>query len=368
MVHADVDGDGAKEIVLENAFLKVTIEPSSGGRVARVVYKPAGVDLACFGPYRGERPGGLFGDRITTQSYPGDYLDTTAEATILEQTPERVRVRLKSRGRAGPASNLFIEKEFELVRGRSSLGIAAAMSYVTGKTDPSDTVRTGLWWQHILRVGKVGTQTGFRCRYFIPLTTGILSLPFVPQGRNSFKRDNGYMRNPARGWIGTVAYPGGDTPPVGAAFTLDYAKLLHYYICMDPGMLAYPTLEWYYQRVTLRDGDSFSTKALLTPCRGLQEITGSRDGLTGELRFEQAKPTVGQALPVHIGLASDRTRRVTVELADRLLTWHTGRHTTRVVGTKTLSLEADTTVHVAMPMVVKSPGTHVAVVRVLGTD
>jgi len=365
IVQASPAGDGANDTVLENAFLKVTVEPTSGGRLARVEYKPANVDLTCFGPYRGERPGGLFGDRVTMQNYPGDYLETSAEVKIVENTPERVRIRLKSRGQGGQAASLFIEKEFCLTRDCSSLGVVGTMTFDTGKTDPSEFVKTGLWWQHILRIGRTGSQTGFRSKYFVPLTSGILPLDFVPQGRNEFKKDDGYLRNPARGWIGTVAEPGPKTPRVGAAFTLDYSKLLHYYICMAPSMLEYPTLEWYYQPLKLRDGNSFSTRVRLVPCRGLREITGAGGGIVGELRIEGTDPAVGRTVPVHVGLVSDRTRPVTVELADRLLAWQPGKHKTTVVGTETLSLAVDEVGSTRMLLSVTSPGTHVLQVRVL---
>ena len=364
VIKADVDDDGADEIVMENAYLKVTIEPGSGGRLSRVEYKPAGVDLTCYGPYRNMRPGGLFGDRITTQSYPGEYLETTAEAKIVENTPGRVRVRLTTRGRSGPAAHLSIEKELVLKRECSSLGVKAAMSYRTGKTDPSEWVRTGLWWQHVLRVGKPGTQTGMPCRYFVPLTKGVLRAPFRPQARNTFPVKDGYMRHPARGWIGTVATPGGGVPPVGAVFTVEYAKLLHYYMCMVPGMLEFPTLEWYYQPVKLRDGDSFGTTVRLVPCRGLDTITGAGGGVVGEVRVMSAKPQVGQPVPVRVTLVSDRTRRVVVELSDRLLTWHTGKSTTTALASRPLALTVDRSAGVEVPVTVKGPGTHVMVVRV----
>ena len=368
IVQSSSDGDGASGIVLENAFLKVTIEPMNGGRLARVEYKPAGVDLTCFGPYRGERPGGLFGDRLTTQNYPGDYLETSTDVTVVDNTPDHVRVRLKSRGQGGQASSLFIEKEFGLKRDRSSLDVVGTLTFDTGKTDPSESMKTGLWWQHILRIGQAGSQAGFRNTYFIPLTSGILSLDFVPQARNEFTADDGFLRNPARGWIGTVAQAGAEAQPVGAAFTLDYSKLLHYYICMVPNMLEYPTLEWYYQSAKLRDGNSLNTRVQLVPFRGLREVTGARNGIVGELRIEAADPAVGQTVPVHIGLISDRTRALTIELADRLLAWQPSRQTTTAVGSQPLSLTVDEFGSAQMPLTLAAPGTHVLEARVLDSD
>ena len=368
LTHADIDGDGAKEVVLENGFLRATLEPSSGGRAARVEYKPGGVDLTCFGPYRGTRPGGLFGDRITTQSFPGDYLEATAAVAVVKNTPDEVRVRLTSRGQGGQAANLIIEKEWALARSRSSLEVAATMAYRTGMTDPKDRIRTGLWWQHILRVGKTGSQQGFRNTYSLPLTNGILQVPFVPQARNHFEQDDSYVRNPARGWIGTVAQPGDGAAPVGAVFSLDYSQLLHYYICMVPGMLEFPTVEWYYQKVNLRDGETCRTKVSLMPFRGLDEVTGAHGGIVGRLRFDETACQVGRTVPVRISLVSDRARQATVEVADRLLTWHTGKHTTTVVGAKPVSLGMDQAAALEMPVSFKTPGTHVICIRVRGAD
>ena len=200
------------------------------------------------------------------------------------------------------------------------------------------------------------------------MTEGILQLPFVPQARNHFERDDGYLRNPARGWIGTVAQPGDGALPVGAVFALDYSQLLHYYICMVPNMLEFPTVEWHYQKVKLRDGETFRTKVSLVPFRGLDEITGVRGGIVGQLRVDKAGCQVGRTVPVRISLVSDRTRRATVELADRVLTWHTGKHTTTVVGTKPVSLVVDQAASLELPVSFKTPGTHVMCVRVRGAE
>jgi len=173
------------------------------------------------------------------------------------------------------------------------------------------------------------------------------------------------MKNPARGWIGTLAFPKEDAPPVGAVFTVDYPKLLHYYICMTPSMLEYPTVEWYYQPARLKDGDSFRTAVKLMPCRGLREISGAGEGIVGELRLSPAQPEVGQTLTAEAFLVSDRTRKVSVEFADELLAWDATKSQQTNLGSKSLSLSVDEMTSSATSVPIKVPGTHVVSARVL---
>lgn len=351
-----VTADEVKGIVLENKYLKMTVDFRSGGRATEVVYKTRGVDLTWFGPHYGKPAGGLFGDRITTQGFPGDYLSKLYKYKVLEDTPGKVRVKFFADGVSGKASNLEIAKIITVYSDRSYVDVEHIMTYKTGMLDPVDAIDTGFWTQNVLRIRDIKTDKAFTNTFFVPAEKGVLPINYVP-GKTAAAEGtkDGYINNSSLGWNGVI---GGDAEKSGAVFSLEYERLdkLYYYMSAD-----FPTVEWSYFPVSLKDTESFTTRTRLMPFYGLNEITGAGDGLVGEIAFEKES----YALPENIGFTSslfsvaDRPD-VSLETGYRRLP---GEKET-VILEKTVNLHTDSLLKESFNFKTTAAGTYVITVRV----
>ena len=246
----DADGDGKKEIILENPLVRLIFEPD-GGVCRSMLLKDSQSELV-----GGTGRYGLLRDQLWSPNYSFAarfYFATTGEDR------EGAWVELKTQGIGGMLSFTEITKRVHL--GPDSPIVRVHYSL---KNDPSSQTdyAYGFWAHHFLGV------RGQDATYFFPTTDGV-----VEQRFKAGEPLEVWHYNPARGWAAYVADSG-----VGLAATVEYKRLNCFYMWAGAGT-AIPTFEWRYNRVPVNAGQTFETDVSLVPVAGLKRV----DGVVGDI-------------------------------------------------------------------------------------
>ena len=232
----DADGDGAKEIVLENPLVRLVFQPD-GGVCRSFVLKEPNVEFVGgtgrYGMLRDQlwEPRYVFADRL--------YFAETG------QDDTGAWVELRSQGVGGMLSFTHMSKRVHL---RADSPVVRVHYTLTNDPSSQTDYAYGLWAHHFLGGGERGAT------YFFPTTQGVVEERCLPGEELEV-----WHRNPSRGWTALVGEDG-----VGLAATMDYRALNCFYMWSGVGTRI-PTLEWRYNRVPVRAGESFETDMTFLP-------------------------------------------------------------------------------------------------------
>ncbi|MCE9613880.1 MAG: hypothetical protein K8T26_06355 [Lentisphaerae bacterium] len=260
-------------IVMENAAVRLVVDPARGGAIVSYIIKASGRDAV---PH--DRPRvGLFLDHFWGQIWPGELLDAPYTATIVATGPDDavVRVTRTVRGEWGSArqpmlNGLVIEKTYALRGDNPALHAHIAVRNATGATRLQS-----YWVQHVFWAG--GDYDFTADVSYRPSARGTIITANTGEGdRNDFVRD------PTAGWCATV-----DTAKrEGLAFLFDYNDTDMLYACGGN-----TSLEWMYDKIPVPAGRAWETDVTVLPVTGvlaldhasthvLAAVTATRDGNT----------------------------------------------------------------------------------------
>ena len=149
---------GMDSLVLDNGLLRLRLLPALGGRVIELNTLPDGTNHLRFDAEAAREGIGktsvqIGGLKENPGGYPGPYWDADFRPTVVEDTPDRVVVRLAMRepaewayGYARPKSGINrLEKEFVLERGRSTVTVNLTAFNEAGTAMPTG-LRTHPEW------------------------------------------------------------------------------------------------------------------------------------------------------------------------------------------------------------------------------
>lgn len=321
-----ISAEGRELYVLENEFLRLTVNPSRGGRGESLIYKKTGRDLThSVSPTQAPGGSGLFLDRFWGDS---------RQIRDFEGLPYTVKIKGKGLSSAALTltctfANRQIEKTITLQKGCSSLQVDYAI------TNEGSEDYTGRFWV----VNSVFPGDSHkRLTFFYPFGNFGTDENGPPIAKNRIIRivytpgekpvnSNNFVTNPAEAWGAVVSEDN-----TGGAFEIEYPNFDFFYSWQpSPGDGApIPTFEWLYSPMTLPPismgkaeeiqkpeeadplrGYIFRTGWKLIPFVCLPSVEGVSNGIVGSIVVDKNKAT--------IGLVSDKNRDVEVVFQRRRL-------------------------------------------------
>ena len=249
----NVDRDAENEVVLENRYLRLIVDPVGGGAAASFRLKSSGKEFVhVYGNVNGRM--GLLRDQLWTPAYSFAQRSWSFE---LENKDDSAAVTLWTTGAGGMMGFTEIRKRIEIRRDAQDVRV----SYQLKNQRSSQTEYDYALWCHNF-AGVLGEPT----RYFFPTPKGVVSFPWPTKTRRD-TQDHWY-REPARSWAGFVGKSG-----VGLGVDVENAWLNCFYQWAVSSCLV-PTFEWRYNIARLRPGETFKTSFTLTPFTGLDRLDG----------------------------------------------------------------------------------------------
>ena len=293
----DVNGDGSKEIVLENDLIRVVVNPEKGGEIIGLSSKDG---------------------RLSDQAFRYNLLDTqdgrrgygenqmfskVPYAFIFEKnTPEEIVLRQYRQGTG--------ESQFHTVHIRIAIrdGVSSVRcSYEVANAAEAMGKTTVCLWLHNWMTPRTGEAT---C--YLTQDRGVASAVYtVDKGAG---RDSLSAEQAPRGWMAVKA-GAENTGGAGVAFAMDWRYL------QSPGwglyfwyVKEYVTPEWRYIPVEVDNGKSFTTEFEIMPFAGLSRVDHAGQGLV----FDTGLDTIVAGAEARtMKIVFDRSRSIQVRLGVR---------------------------------------------------
>ncbi|HEY3416153.1 MAG TPA: hypothetical protein VGM23_04635, partial [Armatimonadota bacterium] len=257
--------NGGKLVRLENAYLRLDIDPQLGARGAVLIDKKTGKDWM-YG--QSSREGsGLFMDHFWEQNWPGEFLFTPYAAEILPTTDGTASAcfSIASTGKWGPVPQPMLTG----LQLRRTITLAADSPVLHVKvqvTNPTaDGKVMGYWMQNVLWAGgdrehdcylrpnyRKVSRVGWDWKTKAPI------LGFM---------ESEFERAPTAGWSAVVD----EQQHAGMAFLMDYGSVMFLYNCLQN-----TTLEWQYLQAAIPPGKTWETAVtavLFKEMDGLVHVT-----------------------------------------------------------------------------------------------
>ncbi len=312
------------KVTAENDFYKLSIDASRGGAVRSFVYKKFDPAKEWIYP----EGGGLMEDMIWQQNHPGELQNHPYECKIVEQTPARCVIELWRAFQQDPFKGLVMRKRITLAADSPALPVAMTLENTIDKD-----LFPGAWVQNrAFCGGNKGVQVSYRPSYL-----GI-RMAYIDKSGREFGED--FVRRPAGGW----AMMFDQDSKAGLLALMDYNYLRMHYTCLS----AY-TNEWFYDRVLIPPGKSWTTAYTLIPVKDVDNcyhadadlfITASREGDTLSFNVRASDAPVAAA-----------TLSARIEKADRSAMLLEGS-----VELKNLLADVSQPLKLAIPGLEKEPG------------
>ena len=149
---SEIRTDTRNLVVMENEFVRMTVDLRRGARVTEFLYKPLNRQWVGVGQ-------GMFADHITQQSWPGELYDATYEHEITARGPDRVAVKVWRNLEAKENVNLSgLKVERTMILTDGSPVVEAEIAVI----NPTAAVKTMSYWsQSLFRLGDKFFQNGF---------------------------------------------------------------------------------------------------------------------------------------------------------------------------------------------------------------
>ena len=338
----DYDKDDAKELRVENRFLRLIFEPEVGGVIGSLVLKKHGNDLTTRRAIT--VPGGLLSDKLDGQGYGVDWNEGRYEYKI-DRQPDRVVVTLWMRGKSGVLGYLTFRKRVTVYEDSACIDVDYELH---NHKESGSSLTHGIWF-HNMAGGPIRETS-----LFFPMAPGIMR--FDPKEMTAH---DAWLREPARGWTAVIE----ETHNTGLAARIDYRYLKLFYTWF----FNYPrsTWEWRFLPNPIPQGESFETRLSFLPFAGLDKINGATGEVAGSLDLKGALKA-GAPTTIEAKFCGARHAPADVLLRTRRLP---GKEWT-TVETKKIALRPVEPVDVALAWTPPQDGTYVlqAVVNVEGKE
>lgn len=295
--------DGKRVIIMENAALKLTVDPVRGGRVTSFIWKASGKDWVLPGE------AGFFMDHVWQQAWPGELLNRPYEVKILNAGPAKaiVQASVVINGKGDPAI-----EGVKLIRTMTLTGDNPRLDVTIRLENPTTAPRApGLWVQNCINVG------GERDNLWTwrPTTRGTISGSYdtklnqpIPNG---WKDD--FAFDPVAGWSAETHAPSGE----GVVFFMDYNNLRCLY---DNG--AAQSVEWWYEQFRLAPGQAVETNITLFCYAGMPGVSYANPALLGHVQMAIDGTTLTVTNRLRAGMAPPNAP---VNVVVQLLDYDTGK-------------------------------------------
>lgn len=289
------DDDEEPEIIMENRWLRLVVEPEHGGTISSVYYKPHALEFtrkSTAGDW-----GGLFRNVIDGTPAKRDWYGATFNVEVVTDTDLIKAVRLSAAGKTGAYTGVTLTKTYTLRADSSRI----ACEYVI-ENDPISVKPLPFAMRMHNGIGVAGADG----HLFWPVEQGMFRQD-LPGGHYIWEP------NPTRGFCGYVTDDG-----AGMALHMEYRLLDKFYYWSNHGQLPVTTLEWYMNELPVPAGGSVSTTIYVMPFNEVPQPTGVTDAIVGSLGAASEASEPG-AVPVDVSLTSSVGGSRELKLEARLL-------------------------------------------------
>ena len=284
----DLNGDGRADFLMENAYAAYVVDPRFGGVVNVALNKRTGVDLVK--PNAKGTWGGLFADRM----YPtgrGDFFGQPYAGELVDDSADRVAVRVRGNGKSGQFAHITFEKTYSLQA--DSVALRADYRVLNGQ-DNVVAVDYGAW---VLN-GMGSTQEA--TRVFWADEAGARELKEL---------GTQYVYEPRRGWLGMLTKSGS-----GIAMVSEYRRTASFLLWRSGD---FATVEFKMGRYPIEAGGSIAMTAWAVPFDGIGTPHGVSPAMVGSMDVTPTVDTEPETLA--FVLKPSRTGSFTIIVESRRL-------------------------------------------------
>ncbi len=261
----DANGDGQKDIIVDNGVFRVVIEPARGGNITSLVYRRQE-----FAKRQGKREDGLFKALILPYGWSSDFYNTPAAYRIVKQTNDQFVIEFKQSGEAGSQKFLKLTRTYTINADES---IIIADFKLHNQKRAQESLNVGFWLHNFILAPNADLA------FFQPTANGVVKI----------KADSGsggrWNRNPSRGWSAVV----NQNNKLGCVFLAD-PKYLENGLIWLFGRKDRASEELQSFKMPIKEGTSFSTRYICIPFNGLERVDGAGNGLAGKV--DEGKITI----------------------------------------------------------------------------
>ncbi len=284
---------------LENNYLQINLSPNTGGRIMILFFKPANVNLV-------DPEAGCLTDNIWNIPASRFFLNEKPYEYIKKNIPNGIEIKMEANASGGGIDFLDIIKSVKVYDNNAALTIDYQFRNMPQAMSALDY---GFWFHNT--VGVIGQKA----TYYYPCDKGIKIIPPEKQ----ITQDRWFYR-PARGWC-AAAVPG----VAGIAMIMDYAPLKCFYSWYGKTSTV-PSLEWRFEKMTLKENETFSTQVRMIPFYGLPTVSGAGQYVVGSIEVTKKEIEAGDIVPINITLYSAIKQHVQLDVRIKKVTdndWNT---------------------------------------------
>ncbi len=279
----NVKREGTDKVILENKYIRLSIDASQGGIITEFIEKSSGKDLTVFKRLGGKEgvTDGMLCDKDWSQAYKGDWYREPYSLKINHKGGEKGSVILQAQGKA-KFPFVVISKEIILYKDKRLVEINYQ---VHNMPEALGALYFRPWFHNEIGIlGEKGT-------YFVPTTLGIQRIKFPPHKRAEHNR---WFYNPSFGWSGYLSESG-----TGVVAVMDYKYLKCFYNWIGRNIC---TLEWRYNPIPIEEGGTFTTTFYFVPFTGLAGINGASRYGVGTIQIEDKTIKVSAVSSEELGM------------------------------------------------------------------
>ncbi len=256
-----VEQQGRKVAVLENDWIRMTVDPAKGGRVSSFIAKRLNREMIT------NPSSGLFMDHFYEQNWPGEFLDVPYEVEVVEAGPTQASVRVSrtSTGNWAGSINAGVA-DIRIIR---TLSLAADRPVVECEVELKNTATASkaftFWQQHVYRAdGDSG-----------PESRQVMTRPSAG-GLHVVVPANDWTREPqlVAGWTAGID----PKDRIGLAFLMDYNSLWALYNC------GLASSEYFFDKILLPGTMSWTTRSTAVLVEGLETVVYASPHLAADIK------------------------------------------------------------------------------------
>lgn len=287
--------EAGKQVIMENNYLKLVIQPGMGGKGSSLIYKKTGDELTNWPQY------GILEDRFWIDRAGNNFVSSPYAYKVIKNNNMEITLRLSCRGKSAGFRGLFLEKSVSIFKNSSSILVNLNL-YNKGKFQ----VPIGLWSFQQLALVDRGNK------FFAPTQDGVNVLHhYKTEGQWHGYWDR-FLYDFSRGWTGFVSDNG-----TGAVCIMDPSHVSCLYNCgrRSRGVI---TTEWIYNKFLLNPGKLWKTSYTILPFSKFTSIDGAGNDMAGGIEVA-GKPEIGKNTPVKITLISGDNKSIKLNYSVKCL-------------------------------------------------
>ena len=256
---AESPSSDTKILTVDHPLMTFSINPAAGGRIERFAFKEWGGTFVAV-PSFGREPGLLL-DHLEQQPWPGELMKASYKV-LADKNEGGVRtITLRAKiadtpgNREKGIAGVAVEKTIRVKDGAPLIEVVYTL-----RNESAEPRRATLWIQNLPELAAAYGEA----RFDLPTTTGVSSaLVKAIDGKIDQKQGQEWVKDPFAGWTAAV------TPGTGAGliWVTDYNDTKAFYNC-----LPVESVEMFYERMTLKPGEAWSTRLLIRPLVGVRQI------------------------------------------------------------------------------------------------